>query len=277
MTPDDLPDEIKKLSLPAQLKYFMVYNNAVDLEEKTPEESHKIANDSIQVFITSKEKVVIKGKEEKTVVCKNCSATFDYGSVPEISMGSIECPICYATIDQIGTVYSTKEEIKAPFNNIDELPDNVKNVLPIPAQMIWMKVFNSIFEETGDEVRAIRGAWSEVGKTYEKVPNKKKWIKKAQLEDYKSEMSSYAYKIFEEMYDSAFEHCSLNQNSIKTALAIIERVCTKNKDGIWVKDKTLTKSQIEKIDRPDFVDKMLELELTEKKLKLIDKLLNEDK
>ena len=171
---------------------------------------------------------------------------------------------------------SEQEEIIAPFKTIDELPDNVKNVLPVPAQIIWMNVFNSVFEETSDEERAIRSAWSQVSKTYEKVKDKKKWVKKAKLEDYKSDMSSYAYKLFTEMYETALEHSDNHSNAIKTALIVVEKVCTKNNEGILVKDKTTTKATLEKIDRPDFVSKILDLELQEKKLKLIDKLLKEE-
>ena len=173
-------------------------------------------------------------------------------------MGSVLCPNCEQEINQYGKIVSEKDEINAPFKNINELPDNVKNVLPIPAQLIWLNVFNSVFEETGDEERAIKSAWSKVGETYEKVKDKKKWVKKAQLEDYKSDMSSYAYKLFTEMYDTALEHSDNHSNAIQTALTIVQRVCTKNAEDIWVKDKTLTKATLEKIDKRDFVDKMLD-------------------
>jgi len=173
--------------------------------------------------------------------------------------------------------YSDEKEITSIFKTIDELPDNVKSVLPIPAQIIWMNVFNSVFEETGDEVRSLQSAWSKVGETYEKVEDKKKWIKKAKLEDYKADMSSYAYRLFNEMYNTALEHSNNHTNAIKTALIIIEKVCVKNKHGVWVKDKTTSKATLEKIDKPDFVSKILELEIKEKKLKLLDKLLGEDK
>ncbi len=280
-TPDDLPEEIKKLSFPAQLTYFITYNNAIDLEGRTPDEAKQLAEISIKMFLASgKEKLISVTANAEKITCESCNAEFDYNSVPEISMGAIECPSCSEVIDQTGKKHPKKKKkdtVYAPFENIDELPDNVRNVLPIPAQMIWMKVFNSVLEETGDEERAIRSAWSQVSKTYEKVPDKKKWVKKAQLEDYKSEMSGYAYKLFQEMYDVSFQHCSSNDNSIKTALAIIERVCTKNKDGIWVKDKTLSKAEIEKLDKPDFISRILDLEIKEKKSKLLDKLLEEDK
>lgn len=172
---------------------------------------------------------------------------------------------------------SQKEIIIAPYNNIDELPDNVKNVLPVPAQLIWLKVFNSVLEETGDEERAIRSAWSKVSEKYEKVPNKKKWVKKANLATYESQMSSYTFKFFKNVYNTALEQSDSTDKALKSALAIIERVCTKNAKGIWVKDKTLTKSQIQAVDSSDFIGKILDLEIKDKKLKLLDKLLNEEK
>jgi len=75
------------------------------------------------------------------------------------------------------TMENLEKEV-AIFNTIDDLPANVKSVLPVGAQMIWLKVFNSVLKDTGDEVRAITSAWSQVGKTYKKIPGEKKWVKK---------------------------------------------------------------------------------------------------
>lgn len=65
-----------------------------------------------------------------------------------------------------------------PFKTIDELPDNVKNVLPKHAQDIYKEVFNSAYDEyesaedrRGDETReevAHKVAWAAVKKKYEK-------------------------------------------------------------------------------------------------------------
>ena len=282
-TPEELPEEILKLSLGEQLTYFMTYNCAIEYDDKTPEEAHELARNSINLLAKKHLKKRKKKKKNKDdpnyskVICQNCDATFDYNSVPEISMGAIECPICYATIDQTGKVYSKKELIQAPFDTIDDLPDNVKNVLPVPAQIIWLNVFKSVFEDTSDEERSLRSAWSKVSETYEKVDDKKKWVKKASLEDYKSEMSPYAYKLFIEMYDGALDQGSSHSTAIKTGLIVVEKVCTKNKEGIWVKNKTLTKEKLGNLDRPDFVSQMLELKLQEEKFKLLDKLNKEDK
>lgn len=244
-TPDDLPEEIKKLSFPAQLTYFMTYNTALDIEGKTPEESHRLANEAIQMFLTSDKKEIVIKEKSKVI------------SIQEEMLASSDL-------------------ITAPFDTIDELPDNVKNVLPIPAQIIWMNIFNSVFEETGDEERAIRSAWSKVSETYEKVENKTKWQKKASLEDYKSEMSPYCYRLFQEIYSIAFEYSNNHTNALKTALIVVEKVSIKNNIGILVKDKTTSKATLEKIDKPDFVSTILDMEIKEKKIKLLDKLLDED-
>jgi len=169
-----------------------------------------------------------------------------------------------------------QEALMAPYQNIDELPDNVKSVLPVSAQVIWLKVFNSVLEESSDETYARKSAWSKVKEKYEKVPDKKKWVKKASIEDYESKMSPYTFKFFSDVYATALDQCDSTDKAIKTALAMVERVSTKNNKGIWVKDKTLTKSQIQALDNSDFVEKVIDIELKEKKLKLIDKLLEND-
>ena len=174
-------------------------------------------------------------------------------------------------------IVAEKIEIMAPYDTLDELPKNVKSVLPVSAQLIWLKVFNSIFEETGDEDRARKGAWSKVKEKYEKDPDKKKWQKKACLEDYESSMSPYTFKFFKDVYNTAFSQADSSDKAIQTALAIIERVATKNKNGVWVKDKTITKAQIQSLDSSDLVGKLLDLEIKEKKLEMLNKILKEDK
>lgn len=65
-----------------------------------------------------------------------------------------------------------------PFENRDELPDNVRNVLPPHAQEIYQEAFNSAWDEyknpddrRGDgsrEETAHRVAWAAVKSKYEK-------------------------------------------------------------------------------------------------------------
>ena len=169
-----------------------------------------------------------------------------------------------------------KEVFIAPYETIDDLPDNVKNVLPVPAQLVWLAIFNSSLEETNDKDRARKLSWSAVKVKYEKLPNEKKWVKKAKVEDYEALMSPYTYKYFCEVYNTALEQSDSNDKALKSALSIIERVSKKNKDGIFVKDKTVTKAQLQAIDSSNFVEKVLDIEIKEKKLKLIDKLLNSE-
>jgi cation transport regulator len=57
---------------------------------------------------------------------------------------------------------------KMPYEQITQLPDNVKNNLPKHAQEIYKEAFNSAEEQYGEESRAHRVAWSAVESKYEK-------------------------------------------------------------------------------------------------------------
>lgn len=110
-------------------------------------------------------------------VCKNCEAEIEYGEEPEIKMGYIKCPFCGLTIDQEGNFYTSEQEyIEAPYT-VDNAP--VKNVLPMGALVIWVKTFNKVLKETGDEDQARQAAWSNVKRKYHKVGTK--WIKKTNV------------------------------------------------------------------------------------------------
>lgn len=62
-----------------------------------------------------------------------------------------------------------------PYKTIKELPEQVK-VLPSAAQRLFMRVFNSASKDE-DEETAMKMAWSQVKKTYEKADGK--WKKKS--------------------------------------------------------------------------------------------------
>lgn len=74
-----------------------------------------------------------------------------------------------------------------PYDNRDELPDNVKNVLPAHGQDIYKEAFNSAWDEYKDkedrrgndsrEEVAHKVAWAAVKNQYEKGSNNK-WHKK---------------------------------------------------------------------------------------------------
>ena len=65
-----------------------------------------------------------------------------------------------------------------PYHNINELPEDVRNVLPEHAQAIFKEAFNSAYDEYKDpdqrrtdesrEETAFKVAWSAVKKEYEK-------------------------------------------------------------------------------------------------------------
>jgi cation transport regulator len=73
-----------------------------------------------------------------------------------------------------------------PYTTIKDLPDSVKDNVPKHAQEIYMKAFNSAYEQydepeerRGDDTReetAHKVAWAAVKKVYEKQGDK--WIKK---------------------------------------------------------------------------------------------------
>ena len=60
-----------------------------------------------------------------------------------------------------------------PYRTLEELPDNVRNVLPKHAQEIYKEAYNSAWEQYDDpaerrEETAHRVAWSAVKEKYEK-------------------------------------------------------------------------------------------------------------
>ncbi len=73
-----------------------------------------------------------------------------------------------------------------PYENVQDLPDKVKDNLPKHAQEIYMKAFNNAYDEYKDakdrkggssrEATAHKVAWSAVEKTYEKRDGE--WKKK---------------------------------------------------------------------------------------------------
>ncbi|HLE16568.1 MAG TPA: ChaB family protein [Anaerolineales bacterium] len=66
-----------------------------------------------------------------------------------------------------------------PYRRISDLPDSVRDHLPVHAQEIYKEAFNSAWEEYGhDEERAHRVAWGAVKKKYEKVDETGQWRSK---------------------------------------------------------------------------------------------------
>lgn len=55
-----------------------------------------------------------------------------------------------------------------PYQQIDDLPELVKEHLPKHAQKIFLAAFNSAAEQYDEEERSFRVAWSAVKRDYEK-------------------------------------------------------------------------------------------------------------
>jgi cation transport regulator len=66
-----------------------------------------------------------------------------------------------------------------PYQNIDDLPDSVKEHLPKHAQEIFRATFNNAEKEYGEEERSFRVAWSAVKRDYEKGDDGK-WHRKSE-------------------------------------------------------------------------------------------------
>jgi cation transport regulator len=55
-----------------------------------------------------------------------------------------------------------------PYQQIDELPESVKNYLPKHAQEIFLAAFNNAHQEYEEEETAFKVAWGAVKRDYEK-------------------------------------------------------------------------------------------------------------
>jgi cation transport regulator len=64
-----------------------------------------------------------------------------------------------------------------PYENLTDLPDNVRNNLPKHAQEIYRAAYNSAEEQYDEESRAHRVAWSAVEQKYEKN-EEGEWVEK---------------------------------------------------------------------------------------------------
>ena len=63
-----------------------------------------------------------------------------------------------------------------PYQNLSDLPDNVRGVLPQHAQEIYKEAFNHAFDEyEGREETAHKVAWSAVKKKYRKDEASGRW------------------------------------------------------------------------------------------------------
>lgn len=66
-----------------------------------------------------------------------------------------------------------------PYQQIDQLPDAVKNHLPKHAQEIFLAAFNNATKEYDEEETAFKVAWNAVKRDYEKGEDGN-WYKKSE-------------------------------------------------------------------------------------------------
>lgn len=66
-----------------------------------------------------------------------------------------------------------------PYASPQDLPKEIRGVLPPEAQAVWLEVFNATLERhPDDEPRAIATAWAAVGRGWEKPDDGGVWVKK---------------------------------------------------------------------------------------------------
>lgn len=66
--------------------------------------------------------------------------------------------------------------VSVPYSKTSELPKSVQ-VLPVPAQRIYLSVFNTCHKSGTDEETCFRTAWAAVKKKYKYSDALGKWIK----------------------------------------------------------------------------------------------------
>jgi len=112
---------------------------------------------------------------KKIVECPYCKTKFDFETQEEVRMGVILCPNCHKELTQKDLFKSEIYE-EAPYKNIKELPENIKNSLTKELQEIWMKVFNEALERYKNEDIARKVAWNVIKKISKKNKNGK-WVR----------------------------------------------------------------------------------------------------
>lgn len=71
--------------------------------------------------------------------------------------------------------HQEKETPKVSYQNISDLPQDIRDRLPEDAQHIFMTAFNSIMDNSGDEETAARVAWNTIERdeNYRRCSNSK--------------------------------------------------------------------------------------------------------
>lgn len=124
-----------------------------------------------------KKKKAVKAEEEKLVKCGKCDKEFDLNKTPEKSMGVTTCPHCKEDLTDKDMIDAFEEYLEAPYDNIQQLPNAVKDHLPKTAQRMFMRIVNKALKDGKSESEAFRLAWGIIKKHFVKKNNK--WVKRA--------------------------------------------------------------------------------------------------
>jgi cation transport regulator len=113
-------------------------------------------------------------KQATKIICAGCNEEVIYSDLQEEYQGAAKCEVCNTLIDKAGNI---ADKFQAPYETIDELPPAVKNNLPIPAQLQFLRVVNEAKKRGLSDSEAFREAWGVIKKNYKKNPDGK-WVKK---------------------------------------------------------------------------------------------------
>jgi len=83
---------------------------------------------------------------DDSVLCLNCEKFFDYSKQPEIAMGAVKCPKCFAVVNQEGEVLADDK------NNLNKGGKGMDKILKLLAKLFPGKSFTE--DGLGDEMKA---------------------------------------------------------------------------------------------------------------------------
>ena len=87
---------------------------------------------------------------------------------------------------------------KAPYEGIEDLPDTIRDVLPVEAQHVYLETYQTSWGtyqegqggEMGQEAVAHRDGWNAVKRDFVKNENTGRWYKEGEMPEEKEEETS---------------------------------------------------------------------------------------
>jgi len=103
-----------------------------------------------------------------------------------------------------------------PYPNNSDLPENIRNVLPVKAQTIFRNAFNSALEQERTEEVALKIAWSAVKRDYKKDEDGN-WVEKGYVVKSEQDELQYTLGIVYEPYEVDLQGDWTDEEEIRKA------------------------------------------------------------